>query len=225
MGMYIDVSWINEAYFNSKPCGTIFHCMQGTTHRSSSLNDTATSSPVSLQEAATQKVKVIRAFWIHNTSRSHDHSTPRSFLLVATTTSMQQSLSNRMRQLLGFFPTAFNYTFSYLFHVSHFTRFTQFLWASHVHPSPIHDCRLPTQSNDIRKAFSSLPARNGSITDHRQVLWKYEHVEDFLGKELIVREVVVVTRPPLQSAGFCHGSLGQNWFEAGWRNGPNSKKC
>ena len=68
--------------------------MQGTTHRSSSLNDTATSSPVSLQEAATQKVKVIRAFWIHNTSRSHDHSTPRSFLLVATTTSMQQSLSN-----------------------------------------------------------------------------------------------------------------------------------
>lgn len=158
MGMYIDVWWINEAYFNSKPCGTIFHCMQGTTHRSSSLNDTATSSPVSLQEAATQKVKVIRAFWIHNTSRSHDHSTPRSFLLVATTTSMQQSLSNRMRQLLGFFPTAFNYTFSYLFHVSHFTRFTQFLWASHVHPSPIHDCRLPTQSNDIRKAFSSFLA-------------------------------------------------------------------
>ena len=40
-----------------------------------------------------KKVEVPYAFWIH-TSRSNDHSTPRSFLLVATTTSMRQSLSS-----------------------------------------------------------------------------------------------------------------------------------
>ena len=87
--MYDECRHISTA----NPCGTIFHCMQGTTHRSSSLNDTATSSEDSLQEAQTQKVEVTRAFWIY-TSRSHDHSTPRSFLLVATTTSMRQSVSS-----------------------------------------------------------------------------------------------------------------------------------
>ena len=155
--MYDECRHISTA----NPCGTIFHCMQGTTHRSSSLNDTATSSEDSLQEAQTQKVEVTRAFWIH-TSRSHDHSTPRSFLLVATTTSMRQSLSSNASITLSVSQLQLSITpfpcFSFL----------SFL-LSHLHPST-HNCRLPTQSNDIRKAFSSLPARNGIITDHRQVL-------------------------------------------------------